>query len=78
MSNTEENKPEVEEATVQTEASAETAGTSAPAQKGFKGAMDRYFGISRLGSSFKVEIFAGLTTFLARRGRCFPDRKRSG
>ncbi len=65
MSNTEENMPEVEEAAAQTEASAETAGTSAPAQKGFKGAMDRYFGISRLGSSFKVEIFAGLTTFLA-------------
>lgn len=38
---------------------------SVVADKGFKAAMDRYFGISKLGSTVITEVFAGLTTFLA-------------
>ncbi|MGN0818247.1 MAG: NCS2 family permease [Candidatus Coproplasma sp.] len=43
----------------------ETEVQSVAADKGFKAAMDRYFGISKLGSSVLTEVFAGLTTFLA-------------
>ncbi len=58
---------EVEEAAPEEVAASETstAETSVAGKKGFKAAMDNYFGISKLGSSFKVEIFAGITTFLA-------------
>ena len=66
MDNTEDKKPEPEQ--VQSEADG-TGSVQTVAQagkgKGFKSAIDRYFGIGRFGSSFKVEIFAGLTTFLA-------------
>ena len=33
-------------------------------QNGFVAAMDRYFGISKAGSTFRTEIVAGLTTFM--------------
>ncbi len=67
MSNTEENKPEVEEVQPQAAEPSEAAAkeTPAAADKGFKAAVDRYFGISARKSSFSTEIFAGLTTFLA-------------
>ena len=67
MSNTEENKPEVEEVQPQAAEPSEAAAkeTPAAADKGFKAAVDRYFGISARKSSFSTEIFAGLATFLA-------------
>lgn len=67
MSNTEENKPEVEEVQPQAAEPSEAAAKETPvaADKGFKAAVDRYFGISARKSSFSTEIFAGLTTFLA-------------
>lgn len=34
-------------------------------KKGFLGGLDRFFGVSRSGSTFKVEIVAGVTTFMA-------------
>jgi len=43
-----------------TEAVAET-----PVYTGFKGKLDNFFGISKMGSNFKTEILAGLTTFMA-------------
>ena len=68
MSNTEENKPEVEEvATEQVSASEATAAeqTAPASDKGFKAVVDKYFGISERKSNFLTETFAGLTTFLA-------------
>lgn len=70
MSNNEEKKPEVEEAAplAAEEASAATAAEASSAvksDKGFKAAMDRYFGVSARKSTFGTEIFAGLATFLA-------------
>lgn len=48
---------------------AENAASSAeaavnPKYKGFAGKLDGFFGISKMGSSFKTEILAGLTTFM--------------
>ena len=68
MSNTEENMPEVEEATVQTETveTPEIAATETSSPyKGFFRKVDNYFGITKSGSKFKTEIVAGLTTFMA-------------
>lgn len=67
MSNNEEKKPKTEEAAPEAAepVKASDSETAVKSDKGFKAAMDKYFGISKLGSSFKVEIFAGLTTFLA-------------
>lgn len=54
--NTEE--PKVESADVAGEAVAETKYT------GFLGKVDNYFGITKMKSSFKTEMLAGLTTFM--------------
>ena len=48
---------------------AENAASSAeaavnPKYKGFAGKLDGFFGISKMGSSFKTEILAGITTFM--------------
>ena len=47
---------------------AENAGgdsaVAAPVYTGFKGKLDNFFGISKMGSNFKTEILAGLTTFM--------------
>lgn len=70
----EETKDEVvsEQPEVQAEAQAADApatdGTVAEAQsphKGFLGKVDNWFGITKAKSSFKIEIIAGLTTFMA-------------
>ena len=37
---------------------------AAPVYTGFKGKLDNFFGISKMGSNFKTEILAGLTTFM--------------
>lgn len=57
------NKTEPEAVQPQPGAGAEMA-TVAPARKGFLGKVDRYFGISKAGSSFRTEIVAGVTTFM--------------
>lgn len=54
--NTEE--PKVEQEPVGGEAAAQTKYT------GFLGKMDNYFGITKMKSSFKTEMLAGLTTFM--------------
>ncbi len=46
------------------EAAAPAAQTASP-HKGFLGKVDNFFGITRSGSSFRVEMVAGLTTFMA-------------
>ena len=51
----------VEETTA--EGAAEAAAPSP--KKGFWGKVDNWFGITRSGSSFRTEIVAGLTTFMA-------------
>ncbi len=70
----EETKDEVvseqpeEQAEAQTAEAPATDGTVAEAQsphKGFLGKVDNWFGITKAKSSFKVEIIAGLTTFMA-------------
>lgn len=62
----EETKDEVVSESVETETVEPAAdATAAKPDKGFKAAMDKYFGVKKLGSSFRIEIFAGLTTFLA-------------
>lgn len=59
---------------VETTQDASTEGTSADGQaavatespyKGFAAKLDKFFGISKAGSTFKVEVIAGLTTFMA-------------
>ena len=65
----EETKDEVvsEQPEVQAEAPA-ADGTAAETQsphKGFLGKVDNWFGITKAKSSFKVEVIAGLTTFMA-------------
>lgn len=48
------------------EAEATVEETKAPAtKKGFKNKLDSFFGISKAGSSIKLEIIAGIATFLA-------------
>lgn len=42
-----------------------TAPDPEPKGKGFKAKVDSFFGITKSGSSFKTEIVAGLTTFMA-------------
>ena len=37
---------------------------AAPVYTGFKGKLDNFFGIRKMGSNFKTEILAGLTTFM--------------
>lgn len=45
---------------------AQSDGTAvASPHKGFLGKVDNYFGITKSGSKFKIEIVAGLTTFMA-------------
>lgn len=51
-------QPQVEEVSAGGEAVAETKYT------GFLGAVDNYFGITKMKSSFKTEMLAGLTTFM--------------
>ncbi len=57
-------QPEVATETAAPTASGEVAATVKP-YKGFAGKLDKFFGISKSGSNFKTEIFAGITTFLA-------------
>ena len=40
------------------------ASTQAPPSTGFGGTLDRYFHISERGSTVRIEIIAGLATFL--------------
>ena len=69
---TEEKNVQAPEDAAQPEVSADTApagggeavATATP-YKGFAGKLDKFFGISKFGSNFKTEIFAGITTFLA-------------
>ena len=56
-------EPVVEESAPETEAPAQTTAAAAPAKK--PNAFDKFFGITASGSSFKTEIVAGLTTFMA-------------
>ena len=61
-------EPEVTEAVEPTEAPAADGAAAAEVtspHKGFLGKVDNYFGITKSGSKFKVEIVAGLTTFMA-------------
>lgn len=61
-------EPEVTEAAEPTEALAADGTAAAEVtspHKGFLGKVDNYFGITKSGSKFKVEIVAGLTTFMA-------------
>lgn len=57
-------EPEVKEEVVETPASEGEVKTESP-HKGFLGKVDNYFGITKSGSKFRVEIVAGLTTFMA-------------
>ena len=66
----EETKEEVvsEESSHLSEAQTNADGGAAAVQsphKGFLGKVDNYFGITRSGSKFRIEIIAGLTTFMA-------------
>lgn len=65
----EENKvtqPDVEETPAPEQTGeATTAEATAPAKKGFFGAVDNYFGITKSGSNYKREVIAGITTFMA-------------
>ncbi len=60
---------EVVTPTGETESSVESSGASEAAAtspyKGFAAKLDKFFGISKAGSTFKVEVIAGLTTFMA-------------
>ncbi len=47
------------------EASASEAAVVQSPHKGFLGKVDNFFGITKSGSKFKIEIVAGLTTFMA-------------
>lgn len=55
----------VEEPAAPETASAEAVAEPASPHKGFFGKMDNYFGITKRGSSYKKEIIAGITTFMA-------------
>ncbi len=44
---------------------AEEKAKESPYKSGFLKKVDNYWGVSKLGSSFKIEIFAGIATFLA-------------
>jgi len=64
--------PETEEVPAAEEASAdmpagggESSAEAVSPHKGFFGKMDNYFGITKRGSTYKKEIVAGLTTFMA-------------
>lgn len=65
----EEKKDEVVSEPVETEAVAPAADGTVAEQaspyKGFFGKMDNYFGITKSGSSYKKEVIAGVTTFMA-------------
>lgn len=65
----EENKvtqPDVEETPAPEQTGEATAAeATAPAKKGFFGAVDNYFGITKSGSNYKREVIAGITTFMA-------------
>ena len=50
---------------VEAEATETKSTEAATTKKGFKGKLDSFFGISKAGSSIKVEIIAGIATFLA-------------
>lgn len=61
-------EPEVTETVEPTEAPAAdgtAAAEVASPHKGFLGKVDNYFGITKSGSKYRVEIVAGLTTFMA-------------
>lgn len=51
-------------ADVQADGTATADGGNSP-RKGFLGKVDNYFGITRMGSNFRTEIVAGVTTFMA-------------
>lgn len=61
------NRPEgeVEEPVFAEDAAPETAPEGGSPKKGFLGKVDNYFGITRMGSNFRTEIVAGVTTFMA-------------
>lgn len=63
-SETVENAAE-ETAAVETQPAAEETAAPASPHKGFFGKVDNYFGITKSGSTYKKEIVAGLTTFMA-------------
>ncbi len=67
MSNLEKNTEAEEEKPVEPTSEPSPSGEAVAEKpdKGFKAAMDRYFGISSRKSTFSTEIFAGITTFLA-------------
>ena len=59
-------QPDVEETPAPEQTGeATTAQATAPAKKGFFGAVDNYFGITKSGSNYKREVIAGITTFMA-------------
>lgn len=59
-----ENETKVLEAEA-SEAVENQAAEADTSKKGFKAKLDSFFGISKIGSSFKIEIIAGIATFLA-------------
>ena len=61
------NRPEgeVEETVLAEESAPEAAPEGGSPKKGFLGKVDNYFGITRMGSNFRTEIVAGVTTFMA-------------
>ena len=67
MENQHPEEPIAEEQVAQQPA-AETAGGEAvatsPEYRGFAGKLDRFFGIRKMGSNFRTEILAGVTTFM--------------
>ncbi|MBD5584757.1 MAG: NCS2 family permease [Clostridia bacterium] len=59
-------EPEVKEEVVETTASeGEVATKTESPHKGFLGKVDNFFGITKSGSRYRVEIVAGITTFMA-------------
>lgn len=66
----EETQNEVPETEVKPEGAPAPEGTATATEhvspyKGFWGKVDKFFGISKLGSKYRVEVVAGLTTFMA-------------
>lgn len=54
-----------EEISTPVEGQPSPAGEQPPKKRGFLGKVDAFFGITKSGSSFRTEIIAGLTTFMA-------------
>lgn len=50
---------------LQQQAAADAAAVESPYKNGFVKKLDGFFGVTKAGSSMKVEIFAGIATFLA-------------